>query len=219
MKLKSTLASVALIVGAVFFITPAPAVAGECSASDPCQTYAMVDANGTVTNIIVCQPSVCGSGTFAGSRVVPQVAANPVTHENQGGWNTGGGITVKESSGTFTVQTGEKTEVYSEVSGNTATTLVTTVATTARSFTYEDTINSNGQIAMKDVAPETNTAASLYASQITLVDTATVETKESISFTERKTIQQVSDILDANNLSVLKYHIAKLRRMLSAWSI
>jgi hypothetical protein len=68
-------------------ITSTPQAIAQCTASDPCGTWAMLDPQGTVTNIIVCQASVCGGGTWAGQTVVPQVAPNPVTNDTYG---TGG---------------------------------------------------------------------------------------------------------------------------------
>jgi hypothetical protein len=69
--------------------------------ADP--TYAVLDSNGNVTNIIVCG-SACAGGTWAGQTVVPQVAADPVTGENRGGFWQGPGTTTYDSnSGTFTM--------------------------------------------------------------------------------------------------------------------
>jgi hypothetical protein len=62
-----------------------------CSSENPCMTYAEVSSSGNVENIVVCQPSVCGSGDqvaiTSGNRLVPQVLANPETHDTTG---TGG---------------------------------------------------------------------------------------------------------------------------------
>lgn len=69
--------------------------------ADP--TYAVLDANGNVTNIIVCG-SACASGEFGGNKVVLQVAADPVTNENRGGfWQGPGTTTYNENTGVFTV--------------------------------------------------------------------------------------------------------------------
>jgi hypothetical protein len=91
----------------VFISVPVSAQAGECTTADPCMTYAVVDSSNTVVNIIVCQPSVCGSGVWDGKKVVPQVAANPQTNDtfNTGGKTTSGNhvVTVSEDN-VFTVQ-------------------------------------------------------------------------------------------------------------------
>jgi hypothetical protein len=71
------------------------------ASADP--TYAVLDANGNVTNIIVCG-SACASGEFGGNKVVLQVAADPVTGANRGGiWQGPGTTTYNENSGAFTV--------------------------------------------------------------------------------------------------------------------
>jgi len=61
---------------------------GQCSASNPCGTWAVLDNSNTVTNVIVCQTAVCGSGTIAGTvtPVVLQVPAHPVTGQHQTGY-------------------------------------------------------------------------------------------------------------------------------------
>ena len=43
MKFKSIISSAVLVAASVLFISVAPAQAGECSAEDPCHTYAMVN--------------------------------------------------------------------------------------------------------------------------------------------------------------------------------
>jgi hypothetical protein len=69
--------------------------------ADP--TYAVLDSNGNVTNIIVCG-NACASGEFAGNKVVLQIAADTVTGENRGGiWNGEGTTTYSENNNTFTV--------------------------------------------------------------------------------------------------------------------
>jgi hypothetical protein len=69
--------------------------------ADP--TYAVLDSNGNVTNIIVCG-SACASGEFGGNKVVLQVAADPTTGANRGGiWQGPGTTTYNENSGAFTV--------------------------------------------------------------------------------------------------------------------
>jgi hypothetical protein len=104
MKIKSVASSVVLVILSTLIISVVPAQAGECSVEDPCHTYAMVDDSGKVVNIIVCQPSVCGGGTVAGMKVVPQKAADASTGQNTGGWNSGPNVEVRESSGSFTIQ-------------------------------------------------------------------------------------------------------------------
>ena len=83
MKIKSFFGGVLLVLFSTFFISTANA--GPCSVEDPCETYAVIEGD-KIVNIIVCQPSECGSGYLHGMRVVPQVKANPTTGLNQGGF-------------------------------------------------------------------------------------------------------------------------------------
>jgi hypothetical protein len=151
MKKSLAIALNLVILSAVITSTP-QAIASECSAADPCGTWAMLDPQGTVTNIIVCQASVCGSGTWAGQTVVPQVAPNPVTNDTYG---TGGYWgTYDSSTKEFTVdrngpnQTPAQTQTNSETRTATdpdgAVTSTTTIEATtplvAKTFKYEDTV-------------------------------------------------------------------------------
>jgi hypothetical protein len=71
------------------------------ASADP--TYAVLDANGNVTNVIVCG-SACAGGEFGGNKVVLQVAADPITNQNRGSlWNGPGTTTYNEDNGAFTV--------------------------------------------------------------------------------------------------------------------
>ena len=83
MKIKAVFGGVLLVLFSTLFISTANA--GPCSVEDPCETYAVIEGD-KVVNIIVCQPSECGSGYLHGMKVVPQVKANPITGLNQGGF-------------------------------------------------------------------------------------------------------------------------------------
>jgi len=217
MKIKSIVTSIALTIGALTFVS-APAYAGECSVEDPCHTYAMVDGSGLVTNIIVCQPSVCGSGMFAGSRVVLQVVAHPETHLSQGGIFGGTDNIdkrVTESNGTFTI-TNNNPVVNQEVikeTPNSGVELESSIGSgTQQSFTAADTAHTVGVITLHDKPIDQSIGATLTASEVTIetstVVVGTVETStvivektipivtESITFTERKTEKQVEDALE-----------------------
>jgi hypothetical protein len=211
MKVKSIISSVILVVASVLFISVVPAQAGECSAEDPCLTYAMVDDSGVVTNIIVCQPSVCGGGTFGDSRVVPQVAANPQTHQNQGGYLNVNGSPVTENNGTFTITNNQpivSQTVVQEVAVNTV--LESTVgAGTQKSFTFNDTVGMpNGTPNMKDEPMKNSTSAKLSAIEFSNSDTTTAVAQETVLFNERQTEEFVQ----------LQLQIESLQRILRNWS-
>jgi hypothetical protein len=236
MKIKSIIGSIALMLGALTLVS-APAYAGECSAEDPCHTYAMVDGSGLVTNIIVCQPSVCGSGTFAGSRVVLQVVAHPETHLSQGGIFGGTDNIdkrVTESNGTFTITNNNpvvKQEVIKETP-NSGVELQSSIGSgTQQSFTAADTAHTVGVITLHDKPIDQNIGATLTASEVN-IETSTVvvgteETStviveniipivtESITFTERKTEKQVEDALE--NFAIIKRNMHWFRIALLKW--
>jgi hypothetical protein len=81
----------------------------NCSPDDPCGTWALLDNQGVVTNVIVCQASVCGGGVFGSQTVVPQVAPNPVTNDTSGtpAYNSSPNQEVRYTGGgTFVVDDG-----------------------------------------------------------------------------------------------------------------
>lgn len=55
----------------------------SCSPGNPCGTFAVINPNNEVTNTIVCQSAVCGTGVFGGNKVVLQGPTDP----NGSGWN------------------------------------------------------------------------------------------------------------------------------------
>lgn len=208
MKLRSIVTAIALVASSVMFVSAGPAQAGECSASDPCQTYAMLDNAGTVTNIIVCQPSVCGGGEWAGQRVVAQVAADPVTHQNQGGFLGTPDAPVKESNGNFTI-TNNSPVVNQTVINPTADVSVVLSAKidsgTKQSFNFNDTVGSNGSDFSKTINPvDNNIGATISATKSTVVsDTKTSVVEQTAKFDQRKTKQEVEDYLWFQSLDFL----------------
>lgn len=219
MKVKSIVASLALVAGAVFFVAPT-AYAGECSAEDPCQTYAMVDGNGVVTNIIVCQPSVCGSGTFAGSRVVPQVAASP-QGQNQGGYLANPGSTpVRESNGVFTITNDAPTRDVTVIQNETTNTHLSTEfeAGVTNSFTFNDTVGRpGGRPTMTPGIMDNSIGAKLSVTEVSNSETPTVLSEEVAVFEERKTEQFVELTLQLNNLNKILANWTRFKLSLMNW--
>jgi hypothetical protein len=220
MKLKNKVFSAILgmVASSVLFISvPESANAAECSASDPCHTYAMLDNANNVINVIVCQPSVCGSGTFAGHRVVLQVVANPQTNNPSG---TSGHMTRPDENkvvtysdnGVFTVKKDDAVthtvavpEVQTQITNNTTTTTITSIQAQ-----FIDTSTGSVKIdASQTIDSTTVTSGS------TVNSTNTV--KETVTFEERKTEQEVSTILVEKNLILLQSRINRLLILLSGW--
>jgi hypothetical protein len=222
MKIKNKVIGTILgvIASSVVFISASESAnAGECSASDPCLTYAMLDDSGVVINIIVCQPSVCGSGIWDNRKVVPQVAATP-EGQNQGGYYNpaGSGREVTHSNGTFTINNNAPITTVDVVT-NTTNTETSTVAVSksagnASTFSYEDTIGkSTSEISFNTLPLPNNTSATVSATDITVNSTIT----ESTTFETRKTEQEISSILLQKNLTLLQSKINRLLLLLDSW--
>lgn len=222
MKIKSIVGSIAIILGALTFVS-APAHAGDCSAEDPCHTYAVVDNAGAVINIIVCQPSVCGSGMFGGMKVVPQVAANPVTHQNQGGYlSNPGSAPVMESNGRFTVTNDSPVVSQNVVKEESKTVVVESIigAGTQKSFTFDDTVaKPNGVPEMTQEPIKNSTSATLSATEFSDSTLTTVIDQETITFQERQTEQFVQSTVKSRGLNRIFSNWLWFRNSLSYWFI
>lgn len=241
MKNKITLPLILAIVSAVITSSP-QAIANQCSPSDPCGTWAMLDPQGTVTNIIVCQASVCGSGTWAGQTVVPQVAPNPVTHDTTG---TGGYWgTYDSNTREFTVdrsgpnQTPASTQTNSETRTETnsdgAVTSTTTIEATtpfvAKTFKYEDTVKAaseydekgqpiNGwdQRYLKDKDLPANSPATVKVTKAYIENELEKFKAESLTLAQRMTEGELTDAAKAENKTLIIENIVSVVRLLNSW--
>jgi hypothetical protein len=191
----------------------------NCTASDPCGTWAMLDNQGVVTNVIVCQASVCGSGTWAGQTVVPQVAPNPVTNDTfgQGSYigNAENNTSVVYSGGTFTIyENSVINKNTTENNNDVITTSEVSIPVSAKSFTYEDTVGkSYGSVEMNPVVFNENAETIVKVTETNLINTIT----ESSSFYERKTTQEIEEVFVNNNLNLLLSKIQTLISLLGGW--
>jgi hypothetical protein len=196
----------------------------NASASDGAGVWAVVDSSGTVTNVIVCTQAVCGSGTFGGERVVPQIAPNPITNDAQGQGsfigNESAGIRVTESNGVFTVH--ENVRVNSSETEitvndkNETTTIVSEVSVpvASRSFTYNDTIGKTyEEIKLKNESYDDNKPTNIFVTKETLNSLSF----ESISIVERKTASELDIIFVQNEKNLLLSKINTLIKLLSTW--
>jgi hypothetical protein len=241
MKKKIAIALNLVILSAV--ITSAPqAIASQCSPSDPCGTWAMLDPQGTVTNIIVCQASVCGGGTWAGQTVVPQVAPNPVTNDTTG---TGGYWgTYDSSTKEFTVdrngpnqtpastQTNSETRTETNSEGAVASTITieTTTPAVAKTFKYEDTIKNlsdfdkNGQPIngwdqryLKDKELPDNSPANIKVVKEYIEDEMAKIKSESMTLVNRMTESELTEAAKAENKTLIIENIMSVVRLLNSW--
>jgi hypothetical protein len=177
--------------------------------ADP--TYAVLDANGNVTNVIVCG-SACAGGTFAGQIVVPQVAAGP-SGENRGGfWHGPGTTTYDFNSGTFTM-TDNRTVVNSvseEEDGQIVTSSATVNGGATTQFKYSDTVGDNlftrGGFIYSYLE---NTSATISVNKN--------NTTESIGFDSRKTENQIQESVQNSGLTLLNSKVQILISLLANW--
>jgi len=189
----------------------------------------MLDNSGTVINIIVCQPSVCGGGTWDGKKVVPQVAAT-ATGQNQGGYYNpiGSGREVVHSNGTFTLNNNVPTTavdvvvnttvnvVTNTTSTETSTVTVSKSAGNASTFSYEDTIGkSPSEISFNVLPLPNNTSATVSATDVNSDSVVT----ESVTFRERKTLAFVEEYLLQNDYNLLRSKINRFSKYLLNWFI
>jgi hypothetical protein len=185
-------------------------VSGIANASaDP--TYAVLDANGNVTNIIVCG-SACASGEFGGNKVVLQVAADPVTGENRGGFWQGPGTT-SYNNGTFTMNTPDvvvRSEIEVDQDGVNVESK-TTVNGRAFTFNYNDTIDYHGNVSdlLKETSPKENTSAIISVKKDSEIET--------ITFEKRSTENEILQKSVTSQLKLINSKIQTLLRLLGNW--
>jgi hypothetical protein len=207
-------------------ITSSPQAIAQCTASDPCGTWAMLDPQGTVTNIIVCQASVCGGGTWAGQTVVPQVAPNPVTNDTTG---TGGYCPNQTPAST---QTNSETRTETDPDGavTSTTTIEATTPLVAKTFKYEDTvkdasefddkgqpINGWDQRYLKDKELPANSPATVKVTKAYIEDELEKFKSESLTLAQRMTEGELTDAAKAENKTLIIENIMSVVRLLNTW--
>jgi hypothetical protein len=180
------------------------------ASADP--TYALVDANGNVTNIIVCG-SACAGGEWAGQKAVLQVAADPVTGENRGGFWQGPGTTTYDSnSGTFTmVEPKTVTNSLTEEEDGAEITSSTTInggATTQ--FKYNDTIGNN-------LFTRGGFNYGWTENSSALVSVNKNNVTQSLDFNNRQTEVQIQESIQNSGLVLLNSKVQVLISLLGSW--
>jgi hypothetical protein len=218
MKTKASLIVIGLISSLISVVGISSANA-ECNASNPCGTWAIIDTQGVVTNVIVCQVSVCGGGTFGGQTVVPQVAPNPVTHDTtgQGSYigNKEAGTTVTYSDNRFNiVENSTIVREQTDVDNNSTSVSRVEIPVASRSFSYEDTVNrSYGNVPMSvglvDESKDTKVSVLKNSDEGTEY--------ESTSFSERKTVEELKSDVAFKNLTLMMSKIQTLIKLLKGW--
>ena len=202
--MKNKLKIVTLFIAAILTI--------NVSVANADGTYAVLDSSGNVTNIIVCG-SACASGEFGGNKVVPQVAADPVTGENRGGVWQGPNTTTYSNDGVFTVNhIGPVTRTEIELDDQNVETISSvTVNSTAQSFLYTDTLSYNidWSKVLKDDVPTISTGAKISV----LKDNEF----ELLDFEKSKTKEEILESAAMKNLKLISSKIKTLLNLLGAW--
>jgi hypothetical protein len=186
-------------------------LASNVSSANADPTYAVLDSNGNVTNIIVCG-SACAGGTFAGQTVVPQVAAGP-SGENRGGFWYGPGTTTYDSSSeTFTMIDSRvvTNSISEEENGETITSSATIYGGKTTQFKYSDTVGNNlftrgGFI--YGYLENTSSTISVNKNNIT----------ESLDFSNRQTGVQIQESVENSGLALLNSKVQVLISLLGSW--
>jgi hypothetical protein len=198
MKIKAVFGGVLLVLFSMFFISNSSA--GECSIEDPCQTYAIMDGN-TVANIIVCQPSVCGSGFLGGKRVIPQVAADS-TGQNRGGYYG------TELDGTFTIPQSGPTNTAEEIIDEVKIS-VTMQGELKSTMTFEDTMNKSSNEWLTPVPLPVDTKVTISANSKT--------NSETLEFDERTSIEEFDWEVWISEFELLFFNINFFGMYLFSW--
>jgi hypothetical protein len=183
---------------------------GECSASNPCGTWAVIDSNNAVSNVIVCQPSVCGTGQLEDSRVVLQVPANdlgkhqtayrgtldnPIKYDFENEVFTQGSLNFPASV--------SRTEVVDSV---TLSAIINSIGVTFGPNSFI-----NGKMEFTPVV-DTSTRASMSATKVNGNSTIT----QTLSFTTPQTVEQIRSSI-TEELGMLRTHLNKLLVLLKGW--
>lgn len=186
--------------------------AGQCNQSNPCGTWAVLDNNNKVTNVIVCQPSVCNSGTFNNNKVVLQVPAdssgkpqgsvftnNPtpdqvVTYDPDKNMFTQG-------SANFPAPNTTRTETID------TTTLTVSISSNVRTFSSNSLVN--GVMQFTPVVSST-TGAQLFASD--------GSTDETTTFDSPQTRYQIQASVE-NKLRLIQRYLSRFYSLLTGWII
>jgi hypothetical protein len=180
--------------------------------ADP--TYAVLDSDGNVTNIIVCG-AACASGEFNGNKVVLQVAPDPITNENRGGiWQGEGTTTYDSNTSTFTVTDQNVITVVNSLTEKENETEVTSSAIingkTTIQFKYNDTIGDNLFIRNGfSYGWAENSSATLSVNRDNII--------ESLNFDSRKTENQIQESIQNSQLTLLNSKIQTLISLLGSW--
>ncbi len=217
-KMKKSLLVFAILIS-MFSVVNVSQANANCTAENPCGVWAMLDNAGTVTNVIVCQPSVCGGGTFAGQTVVPQLPANPVTHDPTG---VGSFMSTPEKPITYTndrfnvdIETVVvKTDIEITPSGETVSTVIIPIK--LDSFSYEEAVSL--QKPASQIPSALGKFNELEPTTITVVQTIeNVQQSESAYVFERSNASELQSKMQSENLNIILGKFQTILSLLGSW--
>jgi hypothetical protein len=186
--------------------------------ADP--TYAVLDANGNVTNIIVCG-SFCAGGTVGpgGDRAVLQVTADPQTGENRGGYWQGPGTTTYDSNtGVFTMNSPQpvtNSATETDANGNKISSTVTINSGNSVSFTAQDVSGSTPKLT--DLGYRDSTGAIIKVTKEYIQDELAKFKSESMTLAQRMTEGELTDAAKTENKTLILENIVSVVRLLNTW--
>jgi hypothetical protein len=216
--MKKSLLVFTILISMLSVVNVSQANAG-CTAENPCGVWAMLDNAGTVTNVIVCQPSVCGGGTWAGQRVVPQLPANPVTHDPTG---VGSFMSTPEKPITYTNDRFNvdietiivKTDVETTLNGEIVSTV--TIPVKLDSFSYAEVADLQKSASQIPAAlGKFNESKSTTISVVETIED--VQQSESVNVFERSSASELQLKLQSENLNIILEKFQTILSLLGNW--
>jgi hypothetical protein len=211
MKLKTAILSLSIstILSSMAIVAPAYAGNGTCEAGDPCGNWAIVDSQGIVTSVIVCQQSVCGGGEYLGQKAVMQTAPNSETHDTTGtgGYRSTESSIVTESNGVFTMHTPHPITTVDNESG-----VITTVSVseTAHTINFRDPDGKNyASPVFTPGTPSENTSAEISVKDL--------DKEEKIKFVSRKSKNEIEVEMFKQQVNLIISKINLIIERLGLW--
>jgi hypothetical protein len=176
-------------------------------------TYALLDSNGNVLNIIVCGSACEPGGILASPNTVKQVAENPVTGENRGGlWYGPGTTTYDPKTEVFSAvgNINETKTIVEEENGEFVTSSVTISGQGITQFRYIDTVGDN-------LFTRNNWTYGYTENTSATISVNKNNNTESMGFDNRKTESQIQQSVQDSGLTLLNSKIQVLISLLGSW--
>ena len=165
-------------------------------------SYAVVDSNGGVNNIIVCH-SFCANGTFGpgGDTVALQIP-----NSNAGVWFGPGTTTYDRETKTFTAINPIPEEI-TETNGSSS----------ARIFGNKVLSFTSGNLFVDNTGKLNGYAESWVNNSTAIVSTTENSVTQSLNLQTRKNSQEIKDLIEDSNLLLLNNRVDVLISLLGSW--